>query len=463
MGDDLIIQTDHVELSAGEAAFRKRLNRKIDLRVIPFLIVLLMFCLIDRTNIGTAKVAGMGEDLNLDGNKYSVALLVFFLLYTILEIPSISIIRLVGVRNLLAGMVLGWGVVSMCHAFVNTYAQLVVVRLLLGMFEAGFQPACIYLISSWYTRYETQHRLAVWFTSGNILAAFSGIISYGLSLQHGVGGLEGWRWIFLVPGLITVVLTLPIWFWASEFPEKAKWLAPEELTFLRRQLQDDRAETLDEKLTSAKVLNSVQDWRVWVLSSLLFFVTASVYTLTFFTPTILNSIGFSVEMSQILVTPPYIFGSLVSIATGILADKLHMRSPFIIAHLVLQMLGFVLIGWGPNIGSRMTGIFFSVAGSLSAIPTVYAFLANNVVGASKRQISVPLQTTFGGIGGIAGSLYFRQQDFPNYRPGLYATFTSLGLCLIITSSMGLYFWSQNRKADRKGKILEGLEGFRYTI
>ena len=185
--------------------------------------------------------------------------------------------------------------------------------------------------------------------------------------------------------------------------------------------------------------------------------------MSFFTPTILGTLGFSVALSQVLVTPPYIVACLMNTATGFIAYRVHMRSPFIIGHLLLTMAGFAMMGWGPNTGAKMIGIYFSITGSLCAIPSVYTFLANNVVGTTKRQMALSLQTTFGGVGGIAGSVYFRQQDSPHYRPGLYASFTSLSVCLIFTLTLAVYFWRENRKADKEGKILEGVEGFRYTL
>lgn len=305
--------------------------------------------------------------------------------------------------------------------------------------------------------------MSVWFALGQLIAAFTGILSYGLSTLNGTGGLAGWRWIYLIAGLIPAVLAFPVWFLICEFPEKAKWLKPNELMELRAWLSEDRAEVLEEHMTMSKAVSALKDWKVWLLASLLFFLTSAAYTMSFFTPTILSSFGFSVAMSQILVTPPYVAACIAKIITGIAADKLHMRSPFIIGHAILTMVGFGLIGWGPNTGAKMTGVYFSIIGSQCAIPTIYTFLANNVVGTTKRQIAVPLQTVWGGIGGIAGSPYFRQQDYPTYRPGLYASFTSLSICLVITISLTAHLAMENRKADKHGKILEGTEGFRYTL
>jgi hypothetical protein len=117
----------------------KRLLRKIDFRIIPVLIMLFAFSLIDRNIIATARVAGMGTDLNLVGNRYSVALLALFPLYILIELPTNFILRRISVKSFFFGMVLCWGVVALCHAFVQTYPQLVAVRVLLGLFEGSFQ------------------------------------------------------------------------------------------------------------------------------------------------------------------------------------------------------------------------------------------------------------------------------------------------------------------------------------
>lgn len=122
-----------------------------------------------------------------------------------------------------------------------------------------------------------------------------------------------------------------------------------------------------------------------------------------------------------------------------------------------------MIGWGNNTGCKLTGVFLSVIGTNCAIPTALTLLANNVVGTNKRQISIPLETVFGGLGGIFGSLVFRQKDYPGYQPGLYASFACVSSGILLTSAVTFHFWRENRKADRDGKILEGIEGFRYTL
>jgi hypothetical protein len=182
---------------------------------------------------------------------------------------------------------------------------------------------------------------------GQLLAAFIGILSYGLSTLNGKGGLEGWRWIYLVPGLITVALSFPVWFLVCEFREMAKWLKPDELDRLREWLAEDRAEILEERLTFRRALTALEDWKVWLLTSLLFFLTAAAYTMSFFTPTILSSIGFSVALSARSLSHRHTLPPVLRTSPQVWPlTRCTCAAPLSSAHVVLTMVGFGLISWG---------------------------------------------------------------------------------------------------------------------
>ncbi|KAK5222787.1 hypothetical protein LTR72_005624 [Exophiala xenobiotica] len=446
----------------------KKLLRRIDLHIVTWLAILYAFSLLDRTNIGSAKVAGMEVDLELTGNRYSIVSLMLFPTYILLDVPSNMFIRRVSVRTYLAFFVFCWGVLAMCCGFVNDWKDLIAVRVLLGAFEGAFQrliilkPTCSYIISSWYKRYETHQRIAIWYMSGAFLNGFQGIISYALSLMEGVGGLRGWRWIFIIPGLVTAVLALPVYRYVSEFPESAKWLKPHELRHIQERLHHDRGE-VEEKMDRHRLFAALSDWRCWALALLLFWSTAGSYSLSFFLPSILRGFGFSTALSQILVTPPMILSVFCSVGTGLWADRVHIRSPFIVGHMVLVIVGIVLIGWGTNLGSRLVGVFLMTIGNNCTIPTIIAFLINNVPSSSKRQIALPLQGGSAGLGGIAGALIFRTQDAPRYLFGLYLSIAFACCSILMTSALVFYFHRENRKVAEGGPAIDGIEGFRYTL
>jgi sugar phosphate permease len=292
--------------------------------------------------------------------------------------------------------------------------------------------------------------------------------------MDGAGGLEGWRWIIIIPGEVTAALALPLFYFIADFPERCEWLSTREREIMEFRRDEDgsygerddehvKTQPGEEETAVSGFLNAVTDWKVYAMSFLLMLPTAGSYSFAFFTPTILSTLGYNTALSQILTTPPYIFSAIISITMGILADRLRTRTPFIIAHSLLEILGVALIGWTSNTASRLVGIFLAVTGNNCAIPAALAFLSNNVPSTSKRQFAVPLQTVFGGVGGIIGSLVFRAQDHPGYRPGLYATFACLGLNIAISAGLAGFFWVENWRKEMRGKVLEGDVVFRYTL
>lgn len=202
---------------------QKKIIARIDRRLVLTLGFLYCVSLMDRTNLGIAVVAGMGVDLILTGPRYSIIVLLFFITYVALQPPATVVLRKLGPRIFLPVITLLWGATMVCFGFVKTWEQLIPLRLVLGIFEAGFFPGCAYLLSCWYPRYELQKRNAVFYLIGSMASAFSGILAYGFSQMNGLGsgaglgqhygptkldpthpvgeetGVAGWRWILQVP------------------------------------------------------------------------------------------------------------------------------------------------------------------------------------------------------------------------------------------------------------------------
>lgn len=169
--------------------------------------------------------------------------------------------------------------------------------------------------------------------------------------------------------------------------------------------------------------------------------------------------GFSVRDSQLLCLPPYAVAVTYGFFVGWAADRARMRGPFIIFGAILALIGCVIVGWGPNPGSRYVGSFFAIAGCQSNIPTVLSWSVNNVRGYGARAVSSAIVVAAGGIGGIIAGASYRQQDAAGgYRPGLWTTIAAqLTVCVICLGLM-YYFRRENKKADRGEKLIQGMEG-----
>jgi len=446
-----------------DKAFEKKTMRKVDLRLVPILSACYAVSLIDRTNISVARVAGMQRDLQLSvGERYSIISLLFFVPYIIFELPSNILLRKVGARYWLSGIVLAFGGIMTGMAYVTDWKQLAACRILLGVFEAGFFPACAFLISTWYTRYETQSRMAIFYLTSMVISGFSNIIGYGMSTLAGTNGLAGWRWIFLLFGIITLGLGVLAFFLVVDFPDKSKFLTEEQKQFVIDRVNADRGDAMPDKTNFGTIKRDAADFKVWVFAMLFLSATTGAYAFSYFLPVILAGQGYSQKLALILSAPPYVFAALFTLTMALLSDKTHMRAPFIAGSATVCFIGLLITAYAEKNGVRYFGSYLTIAGCQSNVPAVMAYAQNNVTKHSKRSFTSAMVIGFGGIGGIIASTVYRQADFPRYIPGLWTTAALQIFTVAACGGMSFYFKKQNALADQ-GKILEMHPGFRYTI
>ncbi|ORY63356.1 major facilitator superfamily transporter [Pseudomassariella vexata] len=452
---------------------QKRILWRIDRRLITTVGFMYCVSLMDRTNLSAANIAGMATELSLVGNRYSIASLLFFVTYVIFQPPSTVIVRKLGPRYHIAIITLLWGCVMIGMGFVKDYGQLAACRVLLGILEAGFFPSCVYLLSTWYTRYEVGKRYSFFYVVGCVAAAFSGILAFGLMQMAGLAGLTGWRWIFIMEGIITCLIGIVGYWLLVDFPDsnRKSWnfLNAEELAWIVKRVNADRGDAVTPKFELKRFLGAGLDWKIWAYAMIFFNTTTITYALAYFLPIILNkNLGFSVGASQCLIAPPYAFAGIYMYGMGWLGDRYHVRGPVIVMNMVMCLIGLPIMGWHRSSAVRYFGVFLVTAGANSNVPSAMSYQANNIRGQWKRAFCSATLVGFGGIGGIAGSLVFRAEDAETgYRPGLYACIACSLLSIVIVGVVGVVFYFENRKADRGEKQLEShdedfQEGFRYT-
>ncbi|TDL25014.1 MFS general substrate transporter [Rickenella mellea] len=464
-----------------DAEFEKKTMRKVDLRLLPMLGALYSFALIDRTNLSNVRLNGAGVDLELaTGNHYSVTNLVFFIPYILLELPSNLAFRRVGAALWLGSIAFLWGVVMLCMGFVNTWQQLAGLRGLLGILEAGFFPACVYVISCWYTRRELQVRMASFYLTlfsqlpqdsvilialyrSVFLGSFANILAYGLA-QIKVGTMAGWRWIFIVEGLITIVLAVAGYILICDFPDKNKFLTPEQTALIKERVQRDRGDAVHDPLTWAKAGKYALDLKLWAFAILFMCATMPAYAYAYFFPIILRGMGFSVRDSQILSAPPGVTAAISGLIIGRFADRVNKRGPFIVFQACLAIIGLCMTAFSHTTGVRFAGGFLTYAGAQGNIPAILSYQSNNIRGQSKRAFTSALVVGFGGIGGIFASTSYREQDYPNYLIGLWCTLGCQFATIAIIAMTSTWFMYRNNQVRRGvGKPIEGLPGFLYTL
>lgn len=176
----------------------KKILRKMDLRLLPMLALLYLLSFLDRGNIGNAKIEGLTDTLGLTGPEYNWCLTIFFFSYAAFEVPSNLLLKRLRPSFWLPTIMVAWGVVMTLMGIVQNYSGLLAARFFLGVTEAGLFPGVAYYITMWYCRHEAQFRQALFFSAASVAGAFSGLLAFGIAHMDGVGGLEGWRWIFIL-------------------------------------------------------------------------------------------------------------------------------------------------------------------------------------------------------------------------------------------------------------------------
>ncbi|KAF8891797.1 major facilitator superfamily domain-containing protein [Infundibulicybe gibba] len=449
-----------------DAAFEGRTMRFIDFRILPLLALLYSFALIDRINLGAARTAGMGADLKLNiGARFSIATCLYFVPYILFQLPGTLVLRKLGVRNCLTGCVVGWGAVQFGMGFVPTWGYLALCRILLGVFEAAFFPALIFIISTWYRRHEVQKRLAIFYLISITIGGFSPILAYLFSLLNGRQGIAGWSWIFIIEGAITVFLGCLCFFFVPDFPDKNTFLTAEQTAMVLKRIEDDRGDSVPDKVTFRKVLTHLSDWTLWAYGIMFMCVTLPAYALAYFISIILNDMGWSKTQALLLSAPPYGPAIATAIFFAWLSDKTKHRSGFILVQATMCMIGLILTAFAKQNSVRYFGTFLTNAGNSGCVPGILAYASNNVVSQSKRSVQTALTVSLGGVGGIIASTVYREQDRPRYLPGLGVTIGGQVLMLITLAATNIHFQRLNR-LSREGKLskpLEGQPGFFYTL
>ncbi|KAL1845948.1 hypothetical protein VTK73DRAFT_387 [Phialemonium thermophilum] len=455
---------------------QKRIMLRIDRRLVTTLGLMYCISLMDRTNLGAANIAGMDTELEMSGPvngiRYSIVTLVFFVTYVLFQPPSTVIVRKIGPRIHLSLITLLWGATMIGMGFVKDWQTLTGLRVLLGIFEAGFFPSCVYLLSTWYTRYEVGKKYSLFYLLGCVAAAFAGILAYGIMQMDGIANLHGWRWIFIIMGILTCCVAVGGYWLLVDFPDaqRASWrfLGDRERAWIVAKVQTDRGDARVAPFGLGRFLRGGLDWKVWAYALIFFDTTTITYALAYFLPIILvGNMGFSVGAAQCLVAPPYAFAGIVMYTTAWVGDRYRIRGPIVVFNNVLSLIGLPIVGFHPHPAVRYFGVFLVTAGANSNVPAAMSYQANNIRGQWKRAFCSATLVGFGGIGGICGSLVFRSQDAPEYRPGLYACIACSLLSIVLVCALSIDFYFQNRLADREGKILESSDednhvAFRYT-
>ncbi|THV02517.1 MFS general substrate transporter [Dendrothele bispora CBS 962.96] len=436
----------HVDVSGVD---ERKLIRKIDLALIPWLSFLYLLSFLDRTSIGNAKLYHLEQDLHITDDQYLLALTIFFFSYAVFEVPSNVFLKRLRPSIWLSGLMLLWGVMMTVQGLVHNFGGLMGMRWMLGMFEAGLFPGVNYYLSCWYKRTEFGIRAALFFSAATVSGAFGGLLAAAISNMDGIGGKPAWAWIFILEGLLTVVAGVASFWIIQDFPDTAKFLSEAERTVVVRRLQsDDQFSAGGENLRWKYIFQSLLDWKTWVGMMTYCGCDMPLYAFSLFLPSIINQVCFRATPANLLTVPVYVFACLITCLVGFFADRWGRRGYFNVIFLCIGAAGYIILIASRNAALSYFAVYLATCGIYPVIPNTIAWVSNNVEGSYKRSVSLAMVISFGNINGAVSSNVYRAEDQPWYPLGHGLVLMYIAFGIIFSLIYMFFLRRENMKRDR---------------
>ncbi|KAB8225101.1 major facilitator superfamily domain-containing protein [Aspergillus novoparasiticus] len=425
-----------------------RIVRKIDCRLLPTTAVIYLLCYLDRSNIGNAKILNSStndtllESNNISTYQYTIAMMVFLVAYSVFEAPSNLALKIFQPRRWLGFLVIAFGAFCTGIGFTHNFAGLAALRFLLGAAEAGAFPGMIYYFTFWYKPAERASRIAVFMCSATLSGAFGGAIAYGVGHLNGARGLEGWRWLFLVEGVPTIAAGLLVFLFLPSYPDKVGWLTDEEKEAQALRLEDGGSSGED-KLNWKDAKETLLSARLYVHYLTYLSISAGVASLSLFAPTIIAGLGYTDLQAQLFTVPPYAVAYVVTLGLAWLSDRLKCRGAIACGSQVMASVAFIIQAEAYT--ARYGFLVIATTGAFGGLPSLNAWVGDNIHTTTARSITTALNISFSGPGQIIGVWIYRAQDAPAYRLGHGVNAGMSFLAAVLAFCLTLYYRRQNVK------------------
>ncbi|KAI1814434.1 MFS general substrate transporter [Poronia punctata] len=464
------------------ARLSRRATLKLDLVMMPILLIMYVLNYLDRQNIASARLAGLQEDLGMTDVQYQTAVSILFIGYILAQTPSnllASKITWPGIY-ICMGMA-AWGAMSALTAVVHDFSHLLAIRALLGVIEAIFFPGALFLLSQFYNRKQFALRTAILYSGSQIGNAVGGLFAIGILQLDGQRGLSGWRWLFLIEGISTVVIaSIFSFFLPNSHQKKIIFLTPLEHEFIRYNYTSDHnsnhSNYSDEETSSWKgFVLAISDPKLWLITGILY-CTYTVGTVVNFFPSVIQSLGYPLTTTYGLTCPPFVLCILAMLFNGWHSDRSQERFYHILTPLLLCLVTNIILLLSPanDIVARYFAIVLLPGCVYAATVVALSWLTTNMMAgpAAKKAAAIAVSNSIYNTPNIWGSYLFFGRPRYLVAFGVFVGVTVLAAGFAVGARV--YLVKQNRKLDNRGEEGEGLgrfgptreqveKGFRFTL
>lgn len=376
------------------------LFKRIAWRLMPILFIGYLINYLDRTNVGYAQLQ-MREVLAFSDAVFGLGAAAFFVGYMLFEIPSNLLLVRIGIKKTMLRIMLLWGLASMATMLVTTPTHFYAVRFLVGVFEAGFAPGVLYYLTLWFPANRRARANALFLMGFAVAPIVAGpIAGVVLTYMDGLGGLQGWQWLFVVEGIPALVLAFVCWRWLDNTPADAAWLSATERTHVATVLHEDAHHAGK----PTRWYDGLDQPRAWGLGSVAFLLVCSIYAMTFWQPTLLKGMGLSLMQVGLAAVIPATASVIAALWLGGRSDRLRERRWHFSACALAGAAGLALTAFSTHdVVAAVLSLTLATAG-LSAAMTILWATPGEILPRSSLAAAIALITTMNSFSGVVAPL-----------------------------------------------------------
>jgi MFS transporter, ACS family, tartrate transporter len=420
-----------------------RTIRKVSARLIPFLMICYFIAYLDRVNVGFAALT-MNKELGLTKTMFGFGSGIFFVTYFLFEVPSNLALDRFGARKWIARIMFSWGILSGMMALIPAIARATglgneitfyAIRALLGFAEAGFFPGIIFYLTLWYPSIYRGRIVGAFMAAIPLSSAIGSPISGLILGMNGVGGLDGWQWLFIIEAAPAIVLAFVTYFYLTDLPADAQWLEPDERSWLRDRLDAERRQR--EAVQHISVVQSLYNPRVWALALVYFGLVACNYGVAFWLPQIINGFGLSYAATGWVTAIPYAIGAAFMIWYGYRSDATGERRGHTAIGLLIAAAGIAASTLTGNPTLTIVAFTIGACGVFGTLP-VFWTLPTAVLSGTAAAAGIAVINSIGNLAGFAGpyAMGWIKDQTGSFSGGLLLIAALAIIAMIIVLALG---------------------------
>lgn len=460
----LALDTEGFEISEET---NRRVLRKIDIYLLPLICLLYATQFMDKTSTSYAAVMGFKTEFNMVGDMYSWCGTAFYIGYLVFEFPANALLQRFPLAKATATFILLWGAVLCLHAVPTNYKGIITLRTVLGMLESAVTPAMVIFTSQWYKKEEQFLRTALWFSCNGIGIILGGAIAYGLAEHESMYSVEGWRVLFIVTGLMTIVIGILFFLHIPDIPSKAWFLTEEEKKVVVERIRSNHQGFGNRHFKMHQFKEAMLDVNTWLY--FFFGIAGNIPNgaLTNFGSILLNSdFGFTSKEALYMNMPTGAVEFVGCILFAYSQRFLKHRMAVSLIAMLIALAASCMLAWAPSKNARLCGYYLMYVYPVTTICALSCF-ASNTAGHTKKITTNAVFLIGYCVGNIIGPQTFISKQAPSYTGGKVSFVVCDCATVIIIALIYANYWRCNKKKEAELAImtddtLAGLANFEFA-